>query len=42
MGAGYATGLPAKFISDVILCTATWMEGDAGPEATVLGPPPKR
>jgi hypothetical protein len=39
MGAGFLTGMPGKLISDVTLGTKAYMEGEAGPQAIVVGPP---
>lgn len=41
MGAGFAVGLPSKLISDTYMGTNAWLEGNAGPQAVVLGPPKK-
>lgn len=30
LAGGYATGLPGKLISDVVLGTNAWLHGDAG------------
>jgi GNAT superfamily N-acetyltransferase len=39
MGAGFLTGMPGKLISDVTLGTKAYMEGEAGPQAIIVGPP---
>jgi len=39
MGAGFLTGMPGKLISDVALGTKAYMEGEAGPQAIIVGPP---
>lgn len=39
MGVGFAAGLPGKLISDTVLGTKAWVEGAAGPEAVLQGPP---
>lgn len=38
MGVSYAVGLPGKLISDVVLGTNAYLEGDKGPEAVIFGP----
>lgn len=42
MGIGFAAGLPGKLVSDVITGTYDFATGEAGPEAIVLGPEPKK
>lgn len=42
MGVGYLVGAPGKLISDAIEGTRQWLNGEAGPQAILLGPPPKR
>ena len=42
MGTGFLLGLPGKLVSDIVTGTNAWLEGDAGPEAVLLGPPRKR
>jgi hypothetical protein len=39
MGLGFMLGLPGKLISDTMTGTNAWLEGKAGPEAVVFGPP---
>ncbi len=39
MGVSFMTAMPGKLISDVTLGTKAFMEGDAGPQAIVVGPP---
>lgn len=41
MGTSVVFGLPGKLISDTVRGTNAWLAGDAGPQAVVLGPPPK-
>lgn len=41
MGTGVMLGLPGKLISDTVRGTNAWLAGEAGPQAVVLGPPPK-
>lgn len=41
MGTSVVLGLPGKLISDTVRGTNAWLAGDAGPQAVVLGPPPK-
>lgn len=41
MGTSVVFGLPGKLISDTVRGTNAWLEGDAGPQAVILGPPPK-
>lgn len=39
MGTSFAFGLPGKLISDFVAGANAWMNGDAGPEALLLGAP---
>lgn len=39
MGVSFVTAMPGKLISDVTLGTKAFMEGDAGPQAIIVGPP---
>lgn len=39
MGLGFLLGLPGKLVSDTVAGTNAWLDGTAGPEAVVLGPP---
>jgi hypothetical protein len=41
MGTSFAVGLPGKQISDTTLGTKAFLEGEAGPEAAIFGPPKK-
>jgi hypothetical protein len=41
MGTSFAVGLPGKLISDITLGTKAFLEGEAGPEAILFGPPKK-
>jgi len=41
MGTSFAIGLPGKQISDTTMGAKAWLEGEAGPEAAVVGPPRK-
>lgn len=41
MGVSVLLGLPGKLISDFTLGTKAYLNGEAGPLAVVLGPPPK-
>ena len=41
MAVGYAAGLPGKLISDTALGTKAYLEGEAGPQAVLVGPPRK-
>lgn len=41
MGTSFAIGLPGKLISDTTMGTKAFLEGEAGPEAVVFGPPRK-
>lgn len=42
MATGYLLGLPGKLVSDTVEGTRQWLSGEAGPQAVILGPPPKR
>lgn len=41
MGVGFSVGLPGKLIADTTLGTKAILEGQAGPEALIQGPPKK-
>jgi len=41
MGTSFTVGLPGKLISDTTLGTKAFLEGEAGPQAVVFGPPKK-
>ena len=41
VGTSFAIGLPGKQISDTTMGAKAWLEGEAGPEAAVVGPPRK-
>jgi hypothetical protein len=42
LGTGFVFRLPGKLVSDTVMGTNAWMEGSAGPEAVILGPPRQR
>ena len=41
MGTSFLVGAPGKLISDTVDGYRAWMNGEAGPEAILLGPPKK-
>lgn len=41
MGVGYLVGAPGKLIADTVDGTRAWLNGEAGPQAIILGPPKK-
>jgi hypothetical protein len=41
MGVGYILGLPGKLVTDVVDGTRAWLNGEAGPQAILVGPPKK-
>lgn len=41
MGVSVMSRMPGKLISDTVRGTNAWLSGEAGPQAVILGPPPK-